>query len=85
MGDDSIQDRICALVASQVRQQKSMVIVGNERFDELGFDVLDIFELIVKIEDAFMVEITDQETVYLTSVDETITFIQKKVASDKQA
>jgi acyl carrier protein len=85
MGDDSIQDRICALVASQVRQQKSMVIVGNERFDELGFDVLDIFELIVKIEDAFMIEITDQETVYLTSVDETITFIQKKVASDKQA
>jgi len=50
----------------------------TESFAELGADSLDMFELVLKFEDSFLIEITDQEAEDIKTVPCIIKLIYQK-------
>lgn len=47
--------------------------------DDLGFDSLDIVELIMKFEDKFQIEISDEEGQKIRTVKEAIDYIAERI------
>lgn len=48
-------------------------------FVQLGADELDLFEFVLKLEDAFMIEISDADAEKLISVAQTVSYIAARV------
>jgi acyl carrier protein len=51
--------------------------------DDLGADSLDTIELIMAFEEAFGIEIPDEDAEKIKTVDDAVKYIQEKVLSDK--
>ena len=78
LAEAEIKEQVLKAAISFLKNQ-DRALLGTERFDELGFDLLDMFEFILKIEDAFVIEITDEEAATCISVPTVISCVQKKL------
>jgi len=56
-------------------------VTENVSFDELGADSLDKVELLMNLEEEFGVDIPDEEAEGIQTVDQTVKYIESKVAS----
>lgn len=66
----SLQERISAIVSEQLGVDAAGVISTTHFVDELGADSLDLIELTMAIEEAFGVEIPDEDAEkFLTPAD----------------
>ena len=74
MDKENIKQVVIETVASVLRQ-KDIVLDEHKTFGELGADELDMFEFVLKIEDAFTLEISDDDTKKLVSIAETVSYI----------
>ncbi len=83
MDEKVIAVQVISTVAEVLKKQVTN-IAGTETYQELGVDVLDMFEIVLKLEDAFMVEISDEECEQLTSIPATIHYICSKKISINQ-
>lgn len=73
---DSVSIRLAVVEAvMQVLRKKDVVLDDNKLFSDLGLDDLDKFELVLKIEDAFNLEISDDDTCKLVSIAETVSYV----------
>jgi acyl carrier protein len=64
MGDamgNELAGRVRSLVADQLGVEISEVIPGASILDDLGADSLDVVELVMSLEDAFDIEVPDEE------------------------
>jgi acyl carrier protein len=64
MGDASgsnLEGQVRSLVADQLGVDISEVIPGANILDDLGADSLDVVELVMSLEDAFDIEVPDEE------------------------
>lgn len=77
--DIQLEHRIIDIVA-QVLKKKSNEIIGTESFVELGADSLDMFEMILKFEDSFLIEISDQEIEKIKTIPHIIELVYQKKA-----
>lgn len=67
-------------VVADVLKKNPAEIMGTETYQELGVDTLDMFEIILKLEDTFMVEISDTECEQLISIPTTSVYIKSKIS-----
>ena len=51
----------------------------NTTFEELGIDSLEIFEIVMSIEDEFEIEIPNEDVEKITNVNETVKYIESKI------
>lgn len=73
-----LQQRLIDFIADQTKADISK-ISGSTRFiDDLNLDSLDIVELMMKLEDEFGIEIPEQDTEKLSTVDDILSFIKSK-------
>ena len=63
---EMIKNKIIEAIALVKKSEKKLS--GEETFQELGIDDLDKFELILKLEDLFMIEISDDEAEKMVSI-----------------
>lgn len=72
-----IEQKVVGAVAEVLRREAEHI---NPRatFQELCFDSLDHFELVIKIEDLFMVEISDDEAQGLVSIHDVVELVERK-------
>jgi acyl carrier protein len=69
-----IQHLVIQAVAGVLK--KEVEDIDEQRtFVDLGADELDLFELILKIEDEFMLEISDDDVQQLTSVAQVVSYV----------
>ena len=73
-----IKEQIFAAMR-QVLKKDAAQFTGLETFEELGIDTLDKFELILKLEDIFMIEISDDDAEKLNSTQFVMEYILQKV------
>lgn len=59
--NDSIENRINKLIVETSDIDISKIQLKSSLIDDLGFDSLDDVELVIKLEDEFNIEITDDE------------------------
>jgi acyl carrier protein len=68
MGIVEIKNRIVEIIASQLGIEKDEVTAEASVVDDLGADSLDVVELVMALEEAFDLEIPDEEAQKIISV-----------------
>ena len=80
----AVEDKVKQIIVGQLGVEESTVI-GKARFiEDLGADSLDIVELVMAMEEAFEIDIPDEEAENIRTVDDAISFIRKISPAKKQ-
>ena len=74
----SIEERVKKIVAEQLGVKEEEVQTEASFVEDLGADSLDTVELVMAFEEAFDIEVPDDEAENLTSVGAVTEFIRKK-------
>jgi len=74
-----IKEQVVAAIA-EVLKRKPYNIDERATFEAIGMVLLVLFELILKLEDIFMIEISDEEVEQLDSIPLVISYIKEKVS-----
>ena len=74
---EDLEAKLKQIIVSQLGVEVNAV-VGRARFiEDLGADSLDIVELIMAMEEAFGIDIPDEEAESIRTVDDAISYLKK--------
>merc|ERR1719265_2640351 len=76
---DDIEDKLTTIIAEQLSVDKEKVTPSASFTEDLGADSLDAVELIMAIEEAFDIEIPDDEAEKMTTPADCVAAIQSKM------
>merc|ERR1719482_1720877 len=79
VGGDDIMPKLKGIIAEQLGVEEDKVVPDASFTEDLGADSLDAVELIMAIEEAFDIEIPDEEAEKMTTPADCITAIQSKL------
>ena len=71
----AIDDRVREIIAEQLQLAAEELKLESSFIDDLGADSLDIVELVMAMEDAFQMEIPDDDAEKITTVKNVIDYI----------
>ena len=71
----SVQEKVKKIIAEKLGVDPSEVVPEASFVDDLGADSLDLVELIMSMEEAFEVEISDEDAENLKTVQDAIDYI----------
>lgn len=75
-----IAQQVKEIVSKQLDVGQDKVVEGATFIDDLGADSLAIVELVLKFEDAFDIEIPDEDTEKIRTVGDAINYITTRSA-----
>jgi acyl carrier protein len=70
-------------IVAKITRKENVVLTPTTTFKELGADSLDVVQIMVALEEAFDIELVDEEMKSLTNMGGFIDYVKKKVASKK--
>ncbi len=74
-------ERIRNLICEQLGVDRAEVQPGANILDDLGADSLDVVELVMAIEEAFDIEVSDDEAEGLVTIGDVERYVSEKVAA----
>src|ERR1017187_4620707 len=74
----SIAERVKQIIVEQLGVDESQVEENASFVDDLGADSLDIVELVMAFEEAFELEIPDEDAEKIATVKDAISYIENK-------
>lgn len=74
----SLEERVIKLVTEQLDVTPEQCKLEASFIDDLGADSLDLVELIMEMEEAFGVEIADEELEKIRTIQDAVDFLRKK-------
>jgi len=80
MSYNEILDKVSSIVAEQLSVDAAEVTSESNFQDDLGADSLDTVELVMALEEAFDIEIPDEDAEGITTVGDAVSYIQAKQA-----
>jgi len=72
----SVEDKVKKVIAEKLSVDLEEVVLEASFVDDLGADSLDLVELIMSMEEAFDIEISDEEAEKLLTVKDAIDYIK---------
>ncbi len=76
----SVEERVKSIIVEQLGVSESEVTPAASFVDDLGADSLDTIELVMAFEEAFGIEIPDEEAEKIKSVQNAIDYIQARAS-----
>lgn len=73
----SVEEKVKQIVVNQLGVEESAVVGKAKFIEDLGADSLDIVELVMAMEEAFNVDIPDEEAENIRTVDDAVSFIKR--------
>lgn len=73
---EAIEDRVIEIICEQLNTKPEEVKLEASFIDDLGADSLDIVELVMAMEDAFSMDIPDEEAERIQTVKDAIEYIK---------
>ena len=70
-------EKIASLMAEQLGVDKASITAESEIIKDLGADSLDLVEMLLELEEAFGVEVSDEETESIVTVQDIVNLIDK--------
>lgn len=80
---EAVADRVRAIIAEQLGVKLEEVTDSASFIEDLGADSLDTVELVMALEEEFGIEIPDEDAEKMSSVGESIKYIESKTAGAK--
>ena len=80
----SLEEKVNQIVVEQLDVEPSDVTAEASFVDDLGADSLDRVELVMAFEEAFGLEIPDEDAEKILTVKDAVDYIQKNAKSVKQ-
>ena len=74
----SVEQKVKQIIVEQLGVDESAVDSTASFVDDLGADSLDIVELVMAFEEAFEIDIPDEDAEKITSVKDAIEYIEAK-------
>lgn len=74
--DAQITEKVIEIVASQLEIEKAKIKPESSFTDDLKADSLAVVELVLALEEAFGIEIPDEDTETIKTVKDAITYIE---------
>jgi acyl carrier protein len=74
----SIAEKVKQIIVEQLGVDESQVVDSASFVDDLGADSLDIVELVMAFEEAFELEIPDEDAEKIATVKDAIDYIESK-------
>ena len=79
----SIEEKVKQIIVEQLNVEEAEVIPTASLQDDLGADSLDIVELTMALEEAFDIEIPDEDAEKIRTVSDAIDYIGKHAKAGK--
>ncbi|HYB62032.1 MAG TPA: acyl carrier protein [Methylomirabilota bacterium] len=79
----SVEERVKQIIVEQLGVDEGEVTPTASFVDDLGADSLDTVELVMAFEEAFGVEIPDEDAEKITTVKDAIDYIDKHASAKK--
>src|SRR5438093_3987326 len=76
----SVEQKVKQIIVEQLGVDESQVDSNASFVDDLGADSLDIVELVMAFEEAFELEIPDEDAEKITTVKDAVDYIENKAA-----
>ena len=77
-----LADKVCEIIADKLEKPVEKVTLDASFMDDLGADSLDTVELVMAFEDAFEIEIPDDDAEKIRTVQDAIDYLAKVVDED---
>jgi len=74
-----MQDKIVKIVQEATKAEADKITPETNFVEDLNLDSLDMVELMMKVEDEFGVEIPEDDTDGLKTVQDVVNYLEKKV------
>jgi acyl carrier protein len=74
----SVEERVKQIIVEQLGVDESEVTPNASFVDDLGADSLDTVELVMAFEEAFDIEIPDEEAEKIRTVKDAVEYIEKQ-------
>ena len=78
----SVQERVKQIIVEQLGVEEREVTPKASFVDELGADSLDTVELVMAFEEAFDVEIPDEDAEKMRTVQDAVTYIEQRAKKE---
>ena len=75
----TVLERVTKVIVDRLGVDESEVKLEASFRDDLGADSLDVVELVMELEDEFEMEISDDDAEKVTTVGDTVSYIESKV------
>jgi acyl carrier protein len=75
MDKNEVTEKVCAMIARQMRKPVETVTPDKKMKEDLGADSLDVVEMMMGLEEQYGITIPDEELINLKSIDDVIDFI----------
>lgn len=79
----SVEQKVKQIIVEQLGVDEAQVDMTASFVDDLGADSLDIVELIMAFEEAFDIDIPDEDAEKIGTVKDSVTYIEGKQSSKK--
>ena len=79
----SVEERVKQIIVEQLGVDEGEVTPTASFVDDLGADSLDTVELVMAFEEAFGMEIPDEDAEKITTVKDAIEYIEKHASAKK--
>jgi acyl carrier protein len=79
----SVEERVKQIIVEQLGVDEAEVTPTASFVDDLGADSLDIVELVMAFEEAFGIEIPDEDAEKIATVQDAINYIEKHTQTKK--
>ena len=80
MADKNVEEKVKQIIVEQLGVDEGEVTQNASFVDDLGADSLDTVELVMAFEEAFDIEIPDEDAEKITRVKEAVDYIEKHSA-----
>lgn len=74
-----VEEKVKEIISKQLGVDQSEVTLEASFVEDLGADSLDTVELVMAFEEAFNIEIPDEDAEKIAKVKDAVDYIQKKV------
>jgi acyl carrier protein len=77
----SLEDKVTQIIIGQLGCAREEVVPEASFIDDLGADSLDIVELVMALEEAFEVEIPDEDAERIQTIGDAMAYLKEKKGS----
>ena len=74
----AVEEKVKQIIVEQLQVDEAEVTPGASFQEDLGADSLDVVELVMQFEEAFDLEIPDEDAEKITTVGEAVAYIESK-------